>query len=223
MRHPVSIPCPERGTSLVATPTSQPDTSEPGSARDLARAAAAFHGELCPSLAMGVQAARIALDRLRGDGLVVVAEAHICAVDAIQALTGCTLGNRNLVQVDHGKNVYTFFRRSDGGALRVSGRGAWDTTYKELRTRANAGVASDGERALLARRKADVVDAILDADPEELYTVTRVFQPLPVPPLTDQWLPCDACGELVMETRGRRLLGRNYCQPCFALARTHSS
>jgi formylmethanofuran dehydrogenase subunit E len=212
------------GATLVSTPTSKPgDTSQPRTARDLAAVAAAFHGELCPALAMGVQAAWLALDRLGGGDLMVVAEAQMCAIDAIQALTGCTLGNRNLVQVDHGKNVYTFFRRGDGRAIRVSGRGSWDEPYRELRSRANAGLASDEERSLLTKRKAEVVEAILDADPEALYSVAKVFQPLPTRPLTDQWLPCDACGELVMETRGRRLLGRNYCQPCFALARSHSS
>ena len=48
--------------------------------------------------------------------IVAVVETEMCAVDAIQALTGCTFGKGNLIHRDWGKNAYTFFRRSDGKA-----------------------------------------------------------------------------------------------------------
>lgn len=85
-----------------------------------------FHGHLCPGLAMGVQAARIALREVgphsKDEEIVAVVETDMCAVDAIQFLTGCTFGKGNLVHRDYGKNAYTFFRRSDGTAIRIAAR-----------------------------------------------------------------------------------------------------
>ncbi len=46
--------------------------------------------------------------------MVALVETDMCGVDAIQFLTGCTLGKGNLIQRDSGKNAYTFVRRSAG-------------------------------------------------------------------------------------------------------------
>ena len=83
----------------------------------------AFHRSLCPGLALGMKAAQIALYELgRGpEDLVAIVETDICAVDGVQAITGCTVGNRNLIVKDWGKNAYTFWRRSDGKAIRIHG------------------------------------------------------------------------------------------------------
>jgi formylmethanofuran dehydrogenase subunit E len=56
-----------------------------------------FHGHSCPGVAIGYQAARVALQRLQtmraGDEeLVAIVENDACGVDAIQVLTGCTFG-----------------------------------------------------------------------------------------------------------------------------------
>ena len=185
--------------------------------------AQAFHGELCPGLAMGVQAAKLAVDRLGRDGLVAVAESDICAIDAIQAITGCTLGNRNLIHLDYGKNVYTFFRRSDGKAIRLSGRPAWDMEYQGLRARVNAGIASEADKAALPERTAAEAFRILEAAPEELFGVTELREPIPVTSTVDPWLTCESCGEPVMETRARRLRGQEYCVPCFNQLRAQAS
>lgn len=190
---------------------------------ELVGTAKAFHGELCPGLAMGIQAARIAVDRLGNEGLVAVAETDICATDAVQALTGCTVGNRNLIQLDHGKNVYTFFRRSDGKAIRLSGRPAWGSEYQALRAKVNAGLATEAERASLADRTAEEAQRILDMAPDALYAVTEVDEPVPATSQVDPWLTCDSCGEPVMETRARRLAGRELCVPCFSKARSKAS
>ena len=84
-----------------------------------------FHGHMCPGLAMGVQAAQIALREIgahaKDEEVVAVVETDMCGVDAIQFLTGCTFGKGNLVHCDWGKNVCSFYRRSDGRAVRIAG------------------------------------------------------------------------------------------------------
>ena len=169
---------------------------------NFAEIAQAFHGELCPGLAMGVQAAKLAVDRLGRDGLVAVAESDICAIDAIQAITGCTLGNRNLIHLDYP---------------------AWDKEYQDLRARVNAGIASEADKAALPERTAAEAFRILEAAPEELFGVTELREPIPVTSTVDPWLTCESCGEPVMETRARRLRGQEYCVPCFNQLRAQAS
>ncbi len=84
-----------------------------------------FHGHACPGLAFGFRATRLALEQLgisrAGDEeLVAVVENKSCAVDAIQALAGCTFGKGNLIFKDYGKQVYTLFNRSSGEAVRLA-------------------------------------------------------------------------------------------------------
>jgi formylmethanofuran dehydrogenase subunit E len=194
-------------------------TTTPAVEPQLLRNAVELHGDLCPGLAMGVQAARLALEELGAhtpaNYLVAVAENDTCGVDGIQALTGCTVGNRNLVRVDWGKNAYSFFRRSDGKAIRISGRPAWDPEFQQLRMRVMAGRASDEERAELAALTAREAERILATEPRELFDVTAIGGEPPATPRIDPWLTCDACGESVMETRTRRLRGKQLCIPCF--------
>ncbi len=82
-----------------------------------------FHGHLCPGLVIGVHASEIMLREIgphaADEEVVAIVETDICAVDAIQVLSGCTFGKGNLIHRDYGKNVFTFFRRSDGRALRI--------------------------------------------------------------------------------------------------------
>ncbi len=82
-----------------------------------------FHGHLCSGLAMGIQASQIALDKIgkhaADEEVVAIVETDMCAVDAIQFLTGCTFGKGNLIHRDFGKNAFTFVRRSDNKAIRV--------------------------------------------------------------------------------------------------------
>ena len=128
--------------------------------------AVALHRSLCPGLAVGIKAAQIAVHEL-GEGpedLVAVVESDICAVDGVQAVTGCTLGNRNLVLRDWGKNAYTFWRKSDGKAIRVQGDIAWHPGYQALRKRIGNGTATAEEVASFDDITEEEAQRILEAD-----------------------------------------------------------
>ncbi len=153
---------------------------------------AEFHGHMCPGLAMGIRAAEVALAEVgphAGDEEVVaIVETDMCGVDAVQYLTGCTFGKGNLVHRDYGKTVFTFLRRSDGRAVRVSLR--------------PGGFGPDSE-------------SLLQRPVEELYDVQEVDVELPAPARVFTSVCCASCGEPTMETRVRRLSGEQLCQPCF--------
>ena len=180
--------------------------------------AAGYHGSLCPGLAVGIQAARLALREVgrasEGNRIVAVAETDICAVDAIQAIVGTTVGNRNLVIHDWGKSAFTFFRAADGKAVRIAGRPAWASDYHALRMKVQSGQASAAEVKSFREAGAAEVERILAMAPEELYEVQEVRTAPPATSDVDGWTTCEECGEVVMETRTRRLRGQTLCLPC---------
>lgn len=74
------------------------------------------HGHLCPELAIGYRVSRIAMNTLnitRKNCLefIVGAANSSSAVDAIQYLTGCTIGKKNFFIEDAEKHVYFFARK----------------------------------------------------------------------------------------------------------------
>jgi formylmethanofuran dehydrogenase subunit E len=143
----------------------------------------------------------------------------MCGVDAIQYLTGCTFGKGNLIHLDYGKNAYTFIRRSDGRAVRVSVRPrAFDRSpeYSKLSTKVRSNSATEEEQARYEEHRANRIEAILRAPEEELYAVEEL-EDAEVPPMArvHDSVACAGCGELTMETRVRRLEGRALCPICF--------
>ncbi|HQF90959.1 MAG TPA: FmdE family protein [Synergistaceae bacterium] len=171
---------------------------------DQIRAAVAFHGHWCPGLALGVRAGELALEEVGRSGdedVVAVTETDMCAVDAVQVLTGCTFGKGNLIFVDHGKVAFSFFRREDGKALRFFLR-------PQRRDLSDGGASPEARRL---RRCNEILGARLD----DLFQRTEVPFILPPEAPIRETLSCPLCGEPFMESRGRLLGGRSVCIPCF--------
>ena len=185
-----------------------------------------FHGHMCPGLALGVRAAEVALAEIgphsQDEEVVAIVETDMCGVDAVQFLTGCTFGKGNLVHRDHGKNVYTFVRRSDGRAVRLSSRpdafGFRDGEWEELFAKVRTGVAIPEERRRFWETQRQRSEGILAAPVDQLYDVREVDVSVPPSARILASVPCAACGEPTMETRIRRLEGRELCVPCFEAA-----
>ncbi|MBI5444991.1 MAG: TraR/DksA C4-type zinc finger protein [Deltaproteobacteria bacterium] len=181
-----------------------------------------FHGHWCPGLAIGLRASEIALrefGRAGDEEIVAVVECDNCAVDAIQALTGCTFGKGNLIHRDYGKTAFTFYRRSDGKALRLvfdaAQLGRPTETMAALQEKRAAGRLTPAEEEQLAAARADWGRRIMDAEPGEGFLQQPVSTPAPARARIMCSLTCEACGEKTMESRTRRFDGRIVCQPCF--------
>lgn len=182
----------------------------------------AFHGHLCPGLSMGAAAGRIALREIgphaTDEEVVCVTETDMCGVDAVQVLTGCTFGKGNLIHRDVGKNAFTFWRRSDGRAVRIVARpGSWTSTpeHQQLSQRVRSGEASEPERVRFRELHVARGRDLLERDPDELYEVQQVAAPPPRRARLHTSLTCENCAEDAMETRIRRFRGQQLCQPCF--------
>jgi formylmethanofuran dehydrogenase subunit E len=179
---------------------------------DLLAETIAFHGGACPGQVLGVRmtlagcrAVGVPDPRAAGKALVVFVEIDRCATDAIQALTGVSLGKRTLKHVDFGKTAATFVNVETGAAVRVAAR-------------------DDAREA--ARRLAP--DA---ADPRQAqiraYRVMPQARLLAVAPvvIVSGWLDrprvrvaCEACGEGVNYRREVRVEGRVLCRACAGAA-----
>src|SRR5574341_129572 len=87
-----------------------------------------IHGHMCPGQVLGVRMAmagcrEVAIDEPRGSKkLIVYVEIDRCATDAIQAVTGCSLGKRSLKFLDYGKMAATFVNTETQKAVRVLAR-----------------------------------------------------------------------------------------------------
>jgi formylmethanofuran dehydrogenase subunit E len=175
---------------------------------DLLAETIAFHGHLCPGQVLGARMTiagcrELGFDRPKSPGkrLVVFVEIDRCATDAIQALTGVSLGKRTLKHLDYGRMAATFVDVVTGAAVRVSAR--------------------DGARELAP------AFALGEADPRRTQIVAYRVMPEPLLLRIDRvaiepgWLDrrrlrvaCEACGEGVNYQREVVRCGRTLCRAC---------
>lgn len=180
------------------------------------RRAIQFHGgHGCAGLVLGT---RLALAGARTLGvdvpdtkkrLIAVAETDRCAVDGIQAVTGCKPGKRTLRILDYGKLAATFLDEHTGAAVRVASRG-------DLRER----VGARGEDRHAVQR-----NAYATWPDTELFTIGAVEFALsqfdrPGPPRSR--VLCVACGEEVSDGRHVNTENGPLCRPCGQGSQGHS-
>jgi formylmethanofuran dehydrogenase subunit E len=181
-----------------------------------------FHGHVCPGISIGYRVAMLAADRFRDrsedEELVAVVENRSCAVDAIQAINGCTCGKGNLIFKEHGKHVYTFFKRGDKKALRISLKPdalPQDNKHTALFAKLRAGTASPEEAKEFRASHEAKSQRILEMPEEELFRISEVEIEPPQKAIIYPTLICSKCGEGFMEPLGKVKNGEIICISCF--------
>ena len=190
---------------------------------EIVRKTVAFHGHMCPGLAIGIRAAEVALKEIgahaHDEEVVAVVETDMCGVDAIQFLSGCTFGKGNLIHLDYGKNCFTFYRRSDGKAIRLVTRrqalDAPDPEWESLRNRLGEANLTQEERDRFRQLHEARSKKILDLPLKNLFEIKEPQDKIPSHARIMDSVTCESCGEGVMETRTRRFMGKMVCIPCF--------
>lgn len=181
-----------------------------------------FHGHICPGLVLGYRVSIFAIkefgERAKDEEIVAIVENNSCAVDAVQAITGCTFGKGNLIFKDYGKQVYTFIKRPSGDGLRISVK--WESPEeteeeKEMWERYTRGDRSDEVLKAVHDRKSRKIDSIIHAGDEELFAITKGRMELPEEAEIYPSIRCSLCGEKVMKPRARVKEGKVLCIPCF--------
>ena len=181
-----------------------------------------FHGHSCIGLAMGYRVAEAALKELQSgrdvdEEIVTIVENDNCSVDAIQYITGCTMGKGNLVFHDYGKPAYTFIRRSDQKAVRILAHGPDEEKFPELaklREKVFSGKADQKEQERFSELTAEALQQYLEDPLDNVVTIKGTAAEIPEKARIFNSVICSECGEKVMETRARVKNGQPACIPC---------
>jgi formylmethanofuran dehydrogenase subunit E len=178
---------------------------------------ARVHGHICPGQVLGVKMSMLGLSLIGiGDprgrqrkSFMVFVEIDRCATDAVQSVTGASLGKRSMKYIDYGKMAATFLNLdADGGgaprAVRVVAR-------EESRTAAQKYFPEIADKYEAQLRAYKVMPY------EELFYWTDVKVKVPpedMPGRPVKRVRCDACGEYVQDKRDVEVGGKVLCRPC---------
>jgi len=173
---------------------------------------ARIHGHLCPGQVLGVKMSMLGLREIgitdpRGKdrkSIIVFVEMDRCATDAVQSVTGCSLGHRTMKFMDYGKMAATFLNLKTGKAVRVIAREDSRQKAKEY--------FPEIENKYEAQ-----LEAYKIMSDKELFVVREVqvrVKPEDMPGRPLQRIQCNSCGEYVQDLREVHRNGRVLCRPC---------
>ena len=171
-----------------------------------------IHGHICAGQVIGVRMSILGLERINiadpkgadRKKLYVLVEIDRCATDAIQSVTGCSLGKRSMRWMDFGIMAATFVNLETGKAVRVTAR----EESRELSKKYCPEVSEKYQRQLAAYKV---------MPEEELFTVQEVKAIIPdcdMPGRPQRRVQCEQCGDHVQDSRDVEQEGRILCRAC---------
>jgi len=182
-----------------------------------------FHGHECLGLATGFRQAMYALEQLgvtkaEDEELLAIVENDACGVDAVQVLTGCTLGKGNLIFRDSGKMAMTLANRRTGKAIRVL-RNEYkipeDEHFYDVLQNIASGLSSEEEQAEWSKIQKERVLKYLALPQEKLYRASEVEMPVIEKARLFKTIICSKCQEPFSEGKARLSEGKILCSDCF--------
>lgn len=171
-----------------------------------------IHGHLCPGQVLGVKMSMLGLkmagieDPKGADrkSIIVFVEMDRCATDAVQSVTGCSLGHRTMKFMDYGKMAATFVNLKTGKAFRVLAR-------EDARDKAKH-LFPDVENKYSAQLEAYKV--MRDDELFDTMEVNVELRPEDMPGRPQRRVRCEACGEYVQDMRDITKDNKTLCRPC---------
>jgi formylmethanofuran dehydrogenase subunit E len=178
----------------------------------LLEASVQTHGHLCPGQVLGVKMSMLGLREIdiadpRGKdrkSIIVFVEMDRCATDAVQSVTGCSLGHRTMKFMDYGKMAATFLNLKTGKAVRIIAR-------EDSRQKAKEYFPE------IDNKYEAQLEAYKIMPDEELFDVMEVrvtLKPEDMPGRPLRRVQCDSCGEYVQDMREVHRNGKVFCRPC---------
>ncbi|MDH4163904.1 MAG: FmdE family protein [Nitrospirota bacterium] len=192
--------------------TMQSTAPSPSDFEQLLAESVRIHGHLCPGQVLGVRMSILGLREIgirepKGrdrKNIIVFVEMDRCAADAIQSVTGCSLGHRTMKFLDYGKMAATFLNLKTRKAVRVLAREDSRRKAKEL--------FPDRENKYAGQTEAYKVMA--DEELFAVMAVTVALAPEDMPGRPLRRVRCDSCGEHVQDGREVCRKGKVLCVPC---------
>ena len=177
---------------------------------ELFKESSTIHGHACAGQVLGVRMAtagcrEVGIDEPKGcKKLVVYVEMDRCATDAVQAVTGCSLGKRTLKFLDYGKMAATFINTETQQAVRVLAKD--DARQQALLYAPNI---TNGREAQKQAYRIMPEDALFSIKPVVLRVPVQEM-----PGYRGERVPCAACGEEINFHREMQIGGQTLCIPC---------
>ncbi len=170
------------------------------------------HGHLCPGQVLGVRMSILGLreigiyDPLNKDRkkLIAFVEIDRCATDAVQSVTGCSLGKRSLKFLDYGKMAASFYNIETGKAVRI-------TALEGARDRAKNYFPDIGDKY---EAQLEAYKIMPDEELFEMGEVKIEIKPENMPGRPLKRVPCESCGEYVQDLREVVKEGKVFCRNC---------
>jgi formylmethanofuran dehydrogenase subunit E len=172
----------------------------------LLKKAKEFHGEVCAGIILGTRMTVAGMKVLemnpleKNRYLIVYVENDRCVADAIQAITGCSLGHRTLKYLPYGKFAATFVDLKTGAAVRVS------IADKTINDRLGTVAVKDISPT-----------ALLETQESDLFHIRRVHCTVPdedMPGLPKHKAYCSRCNEVILDNKVVVRDGAVLCNNC---------
>ncbi len=179
---------------------------------DLLDESTRVHGHICAGQVIGVRMCLLALSLIGIDDpkgtdrkkLYVMVEIDRCATDAIQSVTGCSLGKRSMKWLDYGVMAATFINLDTTKAVRITAlEEARDSSKKYC-----AEILDKYQRQLAAYKV---------MSEEELFRIQRVKVKIPdenLPGRPLKRVQCTRCLDWVQDKRDLFIEGEILCKQC---------
>jgi formylmethanofuran dehydrogenase subunit E len=168
-----------------------------------------FHGaiddDFCAGIVLGTRMTIIGMRELglnphkKNSGLIVYVEIDRCLADAIQAITGCSLGHRTLKYQPYGKFAATYVDRFSGKAVRVN----------VLEKKMTDKTGSEGMK--------EATHKLLDVPEQDLFRIRRVNLTIPendLPGIPKHKARCNRCNEMIVDKKEVAVKGITLCGNC---------
>ena len=170
-----------------------------------------IHGHICAGQVIGVRMSMIGLREIGIDDpkaqrkdFYVLVEIDRCATDAIQTVTGCSLGKRSLKWLDYGIMAATFVNLKTSKAVRI-------TALEESRETSKKYCPEIGDKY---KQQLEAYRIMPEA---ELFKVQEVKITVPeedMPGRPMRRVQCERCGDWVQDCREIMQDGKALCKPC---------
>ncbi len=168
-----------------------------------------FHGDLCPELVIGCKACQMALELLpelnTSRDIMVIAENNSSpALDAIQFVLGCTMGNRRLKAINNNRHIYLFASGIGGYGVKLSLetiRFEDENRFNEFERKVVEGSATLDDAVCYQRLLDDRVARLTELKNEEVFAVEKVRK-------------CLVCNNFLTESLVHENYGFPMCENC---------
>lgn len=184
--------------------------------------AVAFHGHVCPGIAVGFRASTFVLEllgcsgKLIGDSHYAVIENDVCGVDGVQLITGCTLGNDSLIIENQGKFAFAWVEKNSGKGLRILLKAPlWLSTEPlELHHKVKLGTATPEEKQRFIAFRTKRGQELMELSNEELFDVKEIVRKIPGKPRLHVFVTCSKCQEPLMSPFAQTADNQIICPAC---------